>query len=120
MEISESVDDQMICWTAHRYCLDRDSYVVDGFIDWCKSGHWEQIREEGQALIVRDTVKKICGATASNQMPRANDWIDFVKWAWARLSAQQRSRVLYMCDSHYCDSTEWIKINLMEAGDATD
>jgi hypothetical protein len=89
MQITDSLNDQLMCMAAHRHCLGRASYVVSSCLEWLRD-NWDQFNLNTQNVILRDTAMAIYDDMAGMDMDK-NGWIHFLRWAWPKITDDQRN-----------------------------
>ena len=95
MQITESINDQLMCTAAHRYCLGRQSYIVGSCQEWLHE-HWLQFSSQTQSTMVRDTLEELIFAkNAKKQFTHYSDsgWTHTARWMWFGLDLEQREWV---------------------------
>lgn len=90
MQITESINDQLMCMAAHRYCLGRGSYIVGSCQEWLRE-HWLQFGSQTQSNMVRDTLEEL--VHTKNSVYYQDSWAQTAHWMWFALNFEQREWV---------------------------
>lgn len=84
MQISSSMNDQLMIMAAHGFCLRRNNYIVDSCLEFLTE-HWDQLTDNTQFVILRDTVSAILDHNTEIMslphhfvLPLSTRWAQFV------------------------------------------
>jgi hypothetical protein len=85
MNISDDLNDQLMCTAAHRYCLGRQSYIVGACIEWIE-GHWGQFNDNTKCVMCRDTIEAIIDNLAGSEQIDKPGWSRLAIWMYDNMT----------------------------------
>lgn len=85
----EDINGQIMVMSAHRYSLNRQTYVAGSCIDWLKEW-WEEFEENTKYVILRDTIFALQDNTAGDPKIDAPHWKNFAQWIYDQYNPIQK------------------------------
>jgi len=86
-----NTSDEVALWVnAMRYCVGRNTYAVDEFIEMCKR-HWSNLQDRTRGVLMKDLLRAINHDTPET---RLNDWLDLQEFMSANLSANTEAETI--------------------------
>ena len=83
-----NTSDEVALWVnAMRYCMGRNTYAVDEFIEMCKR-HWPMLQYRTQEVLMRDLLRAINHETPET---RLDDWLELQEFIAANLSTNSEA-----------------------------
>lgn len=82
------LDDQIMAMAAHRYCLGRQTYVVNACVDWLRAT-WAEMEPNTQNVMLRDTLEALTSNRAGAECD-VRDWTSAAAWMWQNMTPEQR------------------------------
>ena len=89
MQLTNSLNDQLMAMSAHRYCLGRRSYIVSSCIEWIHE-IWEQLIPNTQYVMLRDTIEALYNNNAGDPCD-ALEWRKLALWMWDGLKEDKEA-----------------------------
>jgi hypothetical protein len=86
-------DDQLMAMAAFRYCLGRQSYIVETCISWVRS-NLEKLDINTVRIIARDTLEAIIDEAAGSKTTDEPGWMQLFKELYAHIPQEDREWLL--------------------------
>ena len=80
---------QLMIMAAHRYCLGRESFIVNSCIEWLREW-WFQFEKNTKEIIIRDTIAALMDRDAGSPTIDEPEWKRFAKWGFEQLDKEGR------------------------------
>jgi len=83
------LDGQLMVMAAHRYCLGRQTYIVESCIDWLQRW-WLEFQPNTQVTILRDIMGALQANTVGSDVD-AREWRKLALWIWQRMNKETQA-----------------------------
>jgi hypothetical protein len=89
MNLTNSLNDQLMAMAAYRYCLGRSSYIVSSCFEWLEKT-WDQFDRNTKRVFLRDVVEALMDY---EEMAYRQEWQDIANKYYPNLIAEDKKWV---------------------------